>query len=96
MSARVYILTDIDEVNSTGVLPILQSVGGVAVDILEGHPNTMLIIEAPDRETLAERTIQVQDIVEGIASNVRLIMNKEDAFVPCFPAAAVCERTSVN
>jgi hypothetical protein len=96
MSARVYIVLDILEVNLERVLKELQNLKGIVVDKLEGHPNTMVIIEAPDRQKLAERLMPVLNFTDDITRNIHLVMSRENVSIPNFQSALVYEPASVN
>jgi ACT domain-containing protein len=59
MSARVYVLLDVMEDKPDQVVRVLQGKTGVKmVDVLEGSPNVIMLIQARDRQQLAELTIQ--------------------------------------
>jgi hypothetical protein len=96
MNDKVYMLLDILEGKSTPALKVLQTLKGVVADALEGHPNTMVIVEAPDRQQLAERVMPVLDLLDSITQDIHLLMKREDALVPSFQATVAQEPTSVN
>ena len=55
MSAKVYILLDLVNVDSEQVARTLRSKSGVTtVDVLEGPPDLLVVIEAPQRQKAGE------------------------------------------
>jgi hypothetical protein len=83
MSARVYLLLDILEEKFPNALQTIQNIPMVAaVDELEGHPNIMVIIEAPDRQHLVEILIPVLNSVDRVTNDVRFMINQETGRTP--------------
>jgi hypothetical protein len=79
MSNRAYILLDILETKAAATIQSLRSREGVvAVDPLEGHPNFLLIVEAPDRQKLVESIIPVLSSIERITEDLRLLLIREN------------------
>ena len=79
MSARVYMLLDILEEKYEQALKILHNIGGVIMtDTLEGHPNTLVIVEAPDREKLVELMMPVLGSVDRVTEDLRLLVSQGD------------------
>jgi hypothetical protein len=79
MNSRVYLLLDIFEEKLPCTLRALQNNGKItAVDMLEGHPNILVVCEAPDRQELVEMVMPVLDSVGRITRDVRLLMNREN------------------
>jgi len=74
MSARVYMLLDVSEGKSLQVAKMLHGQRGVViVDIVEGPPDIILMIEASNRRKLAEITIKTIASVEYWTENVKLL-----------------------
>lgn len=74
MSARAYILLDVVDDKSHWVAEVLRSrVGVVIAEPLEGPPDVMVVVEASDRQKLAELTIRVLDSVEAVTRGLRLL-----------------------
>ena len=74
MSARVYVLLDIKEGNSKQVAKVLQDKPGIVIaDLLEGPPDVIMVVEASDRQKLAELTVQALAVVENMTENFRLL-----------------------
>lgn len=74
MSDRAYVLLDIVDGKIEQALKVLQkSPGVVMADTLEGPPDVIIVIEAPERQQLAELTVQALASVESITENVCLL-----------------------
>jgi hypothetical protein len=74
MSAKVYILIDLVDADSAQVAQILRRKPGVAeIDILEGAPSIMMVIEAPERLKAGEYLVNILDSVEGVTDNLRVL-----------------------
>jgi hypothetical protein len=85
MNARVYMLLDILEDKYTYALQILQNLTGVVIaDTLEGHPNTLVMVEAPDRQRLVELIMPVLGSVDRVTADLHLLVNREDRLAPRF------------
>lgn len=77
MSSRVYMLLDILDSKYEYALQILQKIGGVIMtDTLEGHPNVMVIVEAPDRQRLVELIMPVLGSVDHVTEDVHLLVSQ--------------------
>ena len=74
MSVRVYMLVDVSEGKSLQVAKMLHGQRGVVIiDVVEGPPDVILMIEASNRQKLAERTIETMASVECWTENVKLL-----------------------
>ncbi len=79
MSARVYMLLDILEEKYENALQIIRNIGGVILtDRLEGHPNTLVVVEAADREKLVELMMPVLGSVDSVTEDLRLLVSQGD------------------
>jgi hypothetical protein len=100
MNSRVYMLLDILENKSTHAMQILQTLKGViAADMLEGHPNLLVIIEAGDRQNLVEKMMPVLDSLDRVAEDVHFLMSRESELLPHFVDTGVMvayQKQSVN
>ena len=77
MRSRAYLMLDIIEDKVPYALQALQSARRVAaVDRLEGHPNVMVVIEAADRQEMAEAVMPVLESVERAAKDVHILINQ--------------------
>ena len=84
MSTRVYILLDILEEEFPYAIQTLQNAEGVmAADSLEGHPNILVIIEAPDRQKLAELMMPVLRALGHITEDLHLLTTRGETLIPC-------------
>lgn len=74
MLARVYVLLDMVHADSAEVARILRGKGGVAeIDMLEGPPDIIMIIEAPNRKKAAEYLTSILDSVDGMIENLHVL-----------------------
>ncbi|MBM3119797.1 MAG: hypothetical protein FJ006_09705 [Chloroflexi bacterium] len=74
MNDRVYVLLYIQEDKFDQALQILQSKTGVRVlDVLEGMPNLIVMLQACDRQRLAKLTIGALASVESMTEDQRLL-----------------------
>jgi hypothetical protein len=71
---RAYLLLHVVEDKSKEVAQVLRQKPGVLrADIVEGPPDVIAIIEAPERKVLADLTVQALSSVENMVENVRLL-----------------------
>jgi hypothetical protein len=92
MSARVYMLLDIREDKYEYALQILKDIDGVLMtDPLEGHPNIIVVVEAPDRQRLVEMLMPVLGSVDRVTEDVHLLVSQGDR-----PAVRVLEPVPVR
>jgi hypothetical protein len=92
MSARVYMLLDIREDKYEYALQILQNIEGVIMtDALEGHPNVIAVVEAPDRQRLVEMIMPILGSVDRVTEDVHLLVNQGER-----PAVHVLEPVPVG
>ena len=74
MSARAYVLLDIDNRRVRDAADTLRNARGVrAVDILEGSPNLVIVVQARSRQRLAEITNEALASVESMTENTQLL-----------------------
>ncbi len=74
MKDRAYILLDILNGKAEQVAQSLKrNKGVVSVDVLEGPPDIILVLEASGRQKLAELTIQALASVESVTENMKLL-----------------------
>ncbi len=74
MSARAYILLDIIDKKAEQVVQALRSRPGVVMtDLLEGPPDVVLMVEAPNRQKLAKLSIEALTLVESVTEDVCLL-----------------------
>jgi len=80
MSSRVYILLDILEDKYAYALKTLEKIAGVVIaDTLEGHPNTLVIMEATDRQKLVELMMPVLASVDHVTEDLHLLVSRTGA-----------------
>ena len=74
MSARAYLLLKIVQGKAKEAARLLQDeVGVVAVDILEGPPDIIVLMEASGRSTLARLTVGAMASVEALTEDIQLL-----------------------
>jgi len=74
MSQRAYLLMDITEGKHREVIQSLESRPGVImVDMLEGPPDVLVVVEAGTRQELAELTVDALSSVEDFMENMQLL-----------------------
>ncbi len=74
MSARAYVLLHIMEGKCHQAAQALHGMPGVLmVDIVEGPPDVIIVVEAAERQKLAELTVRALGSVETMTENVRLL-----------------------
>ena len=74
MSDRVYILLDVTGWQTDRVVERLRSIAGVKMaDLIEGNPNVIVLLEARDRQRLAETTMRVISSVENMIKDLKLL-----------------------
>jgi hypothetical protein len=79
MSIRVYVLLDIVDGSSDYVLQVLRGKAGIVLaDRLDGHPDIITIVEAPDRQRLAEVLMPIIGCIDGIAEDLHLLVTRDN------------------
>jgi hypothetical protein len=82
MSVRAYMLLDIVEGNCEHAVQMLRSRSGVvSVDWLEGRPDIIVMVEAPNRLRLAEAIMPVIGCVDGITEDLHLMVSRVE-YIP--------------
>jgi hypothetical protein len=60
-------------------LQMLKTIAGVGfADTLEGHPNTLLMLEAPDRQRLVELMMPILGSVDHVTEDVHLLVSQAE------------------
>jgi hypothetical protein len=79
MSVRAYMLLDIVDRNCEYAVRMLRSRAEVTLaDRLEGYPNIIAMVEAADRQSLAEAIMPVLGCIDGITEYVNLLVTQDD------------------
>ncbi len=74
MVNRVYVLLDIESGKAEQVAKILRGLTGVVmVDVLEGSPDVIMVVEAGGRQQLARRIVKALASVDSMTENVSLL-----------------------
>jgi hypothetical protein len=79
MSARAYVLFEIVDGNREYAAQMLRSQTGVVfADRLEGHPDIIAMVEAPNRQRLAEAMMPVIGCIDGITEDLHLLVTRDN------------------
>ena len=80
MNYRVYVLLDTVEGSGHEAIEVLrESPGIVMTDELEGSPDVLILVEAPEREQLAKWTIEALNSVEKWTEKIQLLPTKDSS-----------------
>ena len=83
MSARAYMLLDIVDRSCEYAVQMLRSRAEVILaDRLEGYPNVIAMVEAADRQSLAEAIMPVLGCINGITEDLHLLMTQDNEISP--------------
>ena len=83
MSARAYMLLDIVDRSCEYTVQMLRSRAEVILaDRLEGYPNIIAVLEAADRQSLAEAIMPVLECIDGITENLLLLLTYDNEISP--------------
>ena len=86
MSERVYVLLDIVDRKAEQVAQVLrESPGVVMADALEGPPDVIIVMEAPERQQLAQLTNQSLATEGTITEHVCLLPTRDKLNTAAFP-----------
>lgn len=78
MSVRAYMLLDIVDRSCEYAVQMLRSRAEVILaDRLEGYPNIIAMVEAADRQSLAEAVMPVLDCIDGITEGLHLLVTRD-------------------
>ena len=78
MSAKVYVFLDLVHADIEQVARTLRSKPGVAtVDVLEGPPDLLTVIEAPQRQKAGECLMGLLDSIDGMIENLYMLPVQE-------------------
>jgi hypothetical protein len=83
MNVRAYMLLDIVDRDCEYAVKMLRSRAEVILaDRLEGYPNVIAVVEAADRQSLAEAIMPVLECIDGITEDLRLLVTQDDEISP--------------
>ena len=75
IASRVYVLLSITDGHSEQAARMLQGIPGIKnADLLEGVPNLLVTVEAPDRMKLADLLMEALSGLDGITEDLRLLV----------------------
>ena len=87
MVFRAYMLPDIADGKPGQVVRVLRDKPGVVMaDLLEGPPDVIVVVEASERQKLAEFTIQALASVEAMTEDIQLLRATEKCDTDVFAA----------
>lgn len=79
MASRAYMLLELTDVDSDRVAQDLRRQSGVVIaDTLEGPPDILMMVEAPDRQKLSELAVKAIGSVESVAKGIRVLPARGD------------------
>ena len=92
MSVRAYVLLNLVEGSSDYVVDMLRRRDGViSADWIEGQNDIIAVVEAPDRQKLADAVMPVIGYVDGITEDLHLLVSRDrggsGVAIPGFPAS---------
>ncbi len=80
MSSRLYLLLETVNGHSEEVAQVIRlNPGVVTVDLVEGKPDVIAVMEAGDRQALAQLLMQVISCVENTTEDARILPTREDS-----------------
>ena len=83
MSVRAYMVLDIVDRDCEYAVKMLRTRSEVILaDRLEGYPNVIAVVEAADRQSLAEAIMPVLGCIDGITEDLRLLVTQDDEILP--------------
>jgi len=83
MSVRAYMLLDIVDRNCEYAFQILRSRAEVILaDQLEGYPNIIAMVEAVDKQGLAEAVMPILESLDGITENLHFLVTRDNGISP--------------
>lgn len=80
MSSRLYLLLETVDGHSEEVAQALRlNPGVVTVDLVEGKPGVIAVMEARDRQELAQLLMQAIVCVENTTEDARILPTRDDS-----------------
>jgi nitrate reductase NapAB chaperone NapD len=78
MCIRAYLVLQTDGDKSQEIASdLLDKPGIVTVDLLEGSPNLIVVVEAEEQQELVGFIVQALDLVESITKDLRFFISRE-------------------
>ena len=98
MPTKVYLLIELTNGNKEDVAATLRGMQGiVAVDMLEGPPDLLAVIEAPGRQQAAKHLMGLLEVVDGLVEDIRVLPVQESTYVsPASQIPVSCRVRSLN
>lgn len=80
---RAYMLLDVVDRSCEYAVQMLRGRAEVILaDRLEGYPNIIVMVEAADRQGLAEAIVPVLGCIDGITENLHLLVTRDNEVSP--------------
>ncbi len=80
MGSRLYLLLETVNGHSQEVAQVIKlNPGVVTVDLVEGKPDIIAVMEAADRQELAQLLMQVISCVENTTEDARILPIRDDS-----------------
>ncbi len=80
MSSRLYLLLETVNGHSEEVAQVIRlNPGVVTVDLMEGKPDVIAVMETGDRQALAQLLMQVISCVENTTEDARILPTRDDS-----------------
>lgn len=74
MTAKTYVLIDVNNGKSEQVVKTLRNKAGVVIiELVEGPPDAVMVVKATERQELAKLTIAALLSVEGLTDGVKCL-----------------------
>lgn len=94
MNAKVYVLLRVKENKSEQAIQALQNKAGVRLlDMLEGPPDVIMMVQAHERRRLAELTVAALASVEDITEDLQLLPTPDGCSASALTKALRTKRT---
>ena len=95
MNAKVYVLLSVKEGKAEQAFQTLRSKAGVRLlDVLEGPPDVIMMVQARERRRLAEVTVEALASVENITEDLQLLPTPDGCSTPVLTKALRSKRTN--
>lgn len=78
-NVRAYVLLDVRDREADIVVKTLRAMSGVVTaELIEGPPDVMAVLEAPETQSLARLTVKALKSVEKFTLDMRLLPVRQD------------------
>ena len=78
--AKVYLLLEAVKGKRDNLAATIKGMAGVsAIDILDGRPDLLAVIEAPERQEVAKHLMRLLDVMDGEVEDIRVFPVQKSA-----------------